>query len=100
MNRKNRQFSIRFELILLIVIMALAAYLILAKTRELETRKQDAIAKEQMLEKQIREEQSRTEELKEKKTYVKTDEYIEEVARDKLGLINPDEVLFKEKEGD
>ena len=27
--------------------------------------------------------------------YMKTDEYIEKVARDKLGLIYPDEILIK-----
>ena len=33
-------------------------------------------------------------ELKEKEDYVKTDEYIEEMAR-KMGLVYPDEVIFK-----
>ena len=35
-----------------------------------------------------------TSELKEKEDYVKTDEYIEEMAR-KMGLVYPDEVIFK-----
>lgn len=35
-----------------------------------------------------------SDELKEKEDYVKTDEYIEEMAR-KMGLVSPDEVIFK-----
>lgn len=35
-----------------------------------------------------------SDELKEKEDYVKTDEYIEEMAR-KMGLVYPDEVIFK-----
>ena len=35
-----------------------------------------------------------SEELKKKEEYVQTDEYIEEMAR-KLGLVYPDEVIFK-----
>lgn len=36
-------------------------------------------------------------ELKEKEDYVQTDEYVEEMAR-KLGLVYPDEVIFKPEE--
>ncbi len=35
-----------------------------------------------------------SDELKEKEDYVKTDEYVEEMAR-KMGLVYPDEVIFK-----
>lgn len=43
---------------------------------------------------QIDEEESKNEDLKNKKDYYKSDEYIEEVARDQLGLIMPDEKVF------
>lgn len=48
----------------------------------------------------IEEEKKRTEEIKEYRDYVTTDEYIEEIARDKLGLVYNDEVLLKAKEDD
>ena len=35
------------------------------------------------------------EELKEYEKYVQTDEYIKETAEDKLGLVNPNEIIFK-----
>lgn len=39
----------------------------------------------------------REEELKEFKKHVKTDEYVEEIARDKLGLVHEGELVFKPK---
>ena len=44
---------------------------------------------------QIEAEERRTEELEQRKKYVGTDQYIEEIARDRLGLIDPDEVLIQ-----
>ena len=55
-------------------------------------------AQEQELEAQIREEQKRTEEVKQYEEYVKTDDYIKDTAEDKLGLVDPNEILFKPSE--
>ena len=41
------------------------------------------------------EEEKRTGELQEYKIYVKTKQYAEEVAKERLGLVNPDEILLK-----
>ena len=41
------------------------------------------------------EELKRSEEVKEYEKYVQTDEYIKETAEDKLGLVNPNEIIFK-----
>jgi len=46
------------------------------------------------LNEQIEEEEEKKLELVEKKDYVQTDEYMEEVAK-KLGLLYPDEILYK-----
>ena len=44
---------------------------------------------------QVAEEEKRTGELQEYKIYVKTKQYAEEVAKERLGLVNPDEILLK-----
>ena len=67
-------------------------------SREMRDQQRAYIQREQALERQISDEEQRTEILNERKKYVTTKQYIEEVARDKLGLLNPDEVLLKEKE--
>ena len=43
-----------------------------------------------------KEEEQRAEEIEEYKQYTKSREYIEEVAREKLGLVYEGEVIFKE----
>ena len=50
---------------------------------------------EQRLETQLEEEKKRGEELEEERVYVQTKQYIEKVAKEKLGLVNPDEILLK-----
>lgn len=44
------------------------------------------------------EETERTKEIDDMKEYMETDEYAEEVARDKLGLVKDNEIVFKEQE--
>ena len=58
----------------------------------------DRIAREQELQQQIDAENARTEELKELETYTKTKKYAEEVAKDKLGLVYDNEIIFKEED--
>ena len=49
---------------------------------------------EEELQTQIDAEKERSEEINKLKKYVGTDEYIEEVAREKLGLVKENEILF------
>ena len=53
-------------------------------------------AREQELLEQIAEEEARTEELKEFETYTK--KYAEEVAKDKLGLVYENQIIFQEND--
>lgn len=55
-------------------------------------------AREQELLDQIDQENQRTGELHELETYTKTKKYAEEVAKDKLGLVYENEIIFKETE--
>ncbi|MBQ7174310.1 MAG: septum formation initiator [Lachnospiraceae bacterium] len=82
-------------LTLLIAVVASTVYI---DSREMRDQQRAYIEREQALERQISDEEQRTEILNERKKYVTTKQYIEEVARDKLGLLNPDEVLLKEKD--
>lgn len=52
---------------------------------------------ESKLTKQYQKELQLSEDLKDQESYVKTDDYIEEMAR-KLGLLYPNEVIFKPEE--
>ncbi len=58
---------------------------------------QQLIAQEELLQKQKEEELLRQQEIEEYEAYTKTQEYIEEIAKSKLGLVYKDEIIFKEK---
>ncbi len=64
-----------------------------AKKMELELKKQEKTAA-------LVEEKERTRELENRKAYMQTTKYIEELARKKLGLVYPDEIIFKEENSD
>jgi cell division protein FtsB len=47
------------------------------------------------LQTEIEQQQSRADELEEYKKYIQTKKFVEEMAKDKFGLIYPDELVFK-----
>lgn len=47
---------------------------------------------------QIEEQKVRSDKVEEYKEYIKTDDYIKDVAEEKLGLVDPDEILFRPEE--
>lgn len=53
------------------------------------------LAQQQILEEKIAEEEARSKELDEYSEYIKTDEFAEWYAKEKLGLIHKNEIIFK-----
>lgn len=47
-------------------------------------------------EKMIEDEKARSEDIEALEDHMKSDEYIEQVAKDKLGMVNDGEIIFKE----
>lgn len=63
------------------------------------SKKNDAYAQEVAdLEEQITEEEGRSRKIEAYRSYVKSDAYVEKTAREKFGLVYPDEVIFRESE--
>lgn len=52
-------------------------------------------AQEKELKASIQKEEERAEEIEDLEKYVGTDEYVEQTAKEKLGLIHENEILFK-----
>lgn len=50
------------------------------------------------LEQQLKDEENRTQEIMEFEEHTTTDTYIEEVAKERLGMAYPDEIILKSKE--
>lgn len=71
--------------------------LIFVSIASLKLRTQNEIKQEHIseLETQIEAEEKKAEEIEEYSKYVQTKKYAEEVAKDKLGLVYEDEIIFK-----
>ena len=61
----------------------------------MEKKDQEYQEREALLQQQYDRELNRAEDLKDYEVYVQTKQYIEEVAKQKLGLVKPDEILLK-----
>ena len=80
---------------LIVVVVLIMVIALAVRCRSLMIRN-DAYAQQiSQLEQQITEENGRTENIEEFREYTKTDPYIEKIAREKLGLVYPDETIFQ-----
>ena len=68
------------------------------KGNELRATEKQLIIQEENLEAQVKAEEERAARLEEQRVYVQTKEYIEKVAKEKLGLVNRGEVILKPSE--
>lgn len=91
MRRKNKNGTgiIVFVVLCIFGIVAFGKY-------KLEDRKEDLGITIRSLESQIAEEEERALDIRNLKAYVKTKRYIEDIAREKLGLVYDHEIIFKE----
>ena len=96
-HRQKKSFNLMTPLILIAAVAVIAFSINLSST-DLREQEQIYLEREADLQEQIKAEQKSTEELEQQKKHVGTKQYIEEVARDRLGLIDPDEVLIKEND--
>lgn len=81
------------------ICIALAAFtcILSVKTVQLKDRQKDYQSRIQLLQARIGKEEEDAARLEERRIYVQTKQYVEEMAREKLGLVNADELLIKAK---
>lgn len=95
--RKSRLRRHRASVLGISAVLLLLVAVVAAGSLSLRAKNQTYIAQEQELKEQIQKEKDRTDEIGELEEYVKTDEYIEQTAKDKLGLVHDNEIIFKKK---
>lgn len=93
--RKRRQNYFGMFLVSVVVVMMLIV--VAFNSVELMAKKGAYQQKEASLKEQIAAEEERAREIEEFEKYTHTKKYIEEVARDKLGLVYEGEILFKDE---
>ncbi len=87
----------RFSMFLVSLVVVMIMIVVAVKSVELQKKIDAKICEEQLLDEQIAAENRRTEEIEEFGKEVQTKGYIEDVAREKLGLVYEGEILFKEE---
>ena len=91
--RKKREQNKKVIIMISFVVIAFCVVLGAQMIKKYNTLS-DLKEQEAKLQRQYKKELQLSEELKDKEAYVKTDDYIEEMARN-LGLLYPNEVIFK-----
>ena len=95
-SRKKRQNGFSVALVIMVLVMLM---IVITFGRINLRKKQEVYAqKEKQLQEQIDAEVQRSEEIEEYRKYTQTQKYVEEVAKEKLGLVNENEIIFKSEE--
>lgn len=93
--KKRDRWSNRLAILGITVVVISLGVVVNLKSASMRKKDLEYQIREEALEQQVAKEQSRAEELEEYRVYVQTKQYIEEVAKQKLGLVKPDEILLK-----
>lgn len=94
--RKKRQNRLGMFLVTIVVLMLLVVVSI--NSVGLRQKKESYLEREQALQEQIDAEEERSEQIEEYRKYTQTKKYVEEVAKEKLGLVNEGEIIYKPDE--
>ncbi len=92
---KNHNKAAIYIVCVLVVALALV---IAVNSSSLSAKKADYQAQLDELQEELESETARAEELEEYEKYTQTMKYYEEVAREKLGMVYEDEIIFKDND--
>ena len=93
-SRNNRKGSSRGVASICFIVMILLVSLSV-QSHGLKEKLKVYAAQQEELQQKIDSETARTDEIKKLEEYKNTKEYVEEIAKDKLGLVYKDEIIFK-----
>ncbi|MCI8453374.1 MAG: septum formation initiator [Lachnospiraceae bacterium] len=104
-NKKNRRkpkygWGNRMALIGITTVILSLAVVVNVGATSLREKDAEYQVREAELEKALAAEKARTAQLEEYRIYVQTKQYVEKVAKEKLGLVKKDEILFKPEESE
>ena len=92
---KRRRFQNRAGIVWASIVVLILVTVVSIKSIGLLQKAREYQAKEQALEEQIEYETQRSDEIAEYERYTETRKYIEDTAKEKLGLVYPGEIIFK-----
>lgn len=94
--RRKKKRPARFgNMVIVSLIVAMVVVVVLFKSSELKERKAAYEKREEYLLEQIEIQDARAEEIAEYEKYTHTKQYVEDMAKSKLGLVYKDEIIFE-----
>lgn len=92
---KNRVLQHKISVLGISGVIVMLAIVLSVGSMSLREKNERYKAQQAELETQLEEQKARSEEIDGLEEYVGSDEYVEDVAKEKLGLVNPNEILFQ-----
>lgn len=90
--QQNRAGKIWISLIVLVLLVVMSIQIV-----NLKGKNEQYLAKEKSLRTQLEEEKNRSQEIQDYEEYTKTQQFVEDLAKSKLGLVYKNEIIFKKK---
>jgi cell division protein DivIC len=97
MARLRRSSETNTGKITVLLIVTTLVVIMMIQIASLYRKNVDYAARQEELEKSLEEAAEERSRLEDYEEYTKTDDYIEDIARSKLGLVHGNEIVFKEK---
>ena len=98
LRRKNGKRKTGFKLLLIVVLVMCGV--LTYSTRKAKAEEREKSQQKADMEQQLVSEEERQSELEEEAAYRQTKSYIERLAREKLGLVKPDEIILRENDAE
>ena len=95
MARKKYRSSNRREMICISAVVMILLCVMLVQSRQLREKNAGYVQQIEKLTAQLEDESERTEDIAQFQEKVKTEEYAGEIAKEKLGMVGEDEILFR-----
>ena len=92
--RSNRPANLG-SMMLVTIVVCMILVVVFFKNRELQEKKAAYEKKAEYLLEQIAEQNERSEDIEEYRKYMQTKQYIEDMAKSRLGLVYKDEIIFQ-----
>lgn len=95
--RRQKRASILGAVITFALVLVIGVALLVGKS-SIDAKNKEYESQIAKLENQLKEQEERKQDLEEYRKYIQTKKFVEEVAKDKFGLLYPNEIMFKPKE--
>lgn len=92
---KKQRRSNMIAMLAAIAVVLVLFMIVLSGRNSLKAKESEYESRRAELTEQIAREESRSQSLEEYRKYVKTKKYVEEMAKNKFGLLYPDEIIFR-----